>query len=207
MRLFLASEGSDPRTTKKLEEYIGGFKGRNIIYIPTAKNGNGDGRWQESQTWKFLQTCGANPSCLELEKYINGISIEPFANADVVWVTGGACGYLMYWVYRTGLDKILPEILNKTILVGSSAGAMVTGLSLDVCDWYVGENERGASYIPALKLVDFDIYPHYEDELYEQIKEKYKGNKLYLLKNGEEIIVEDDKVTVIGEERIIINNK
>jgi hypothetical protein len=37
----------------------------------------------------------------------------------------------------------------------------------------------------------------------EEIKKNYKGNALYLLKNGEEIIVEDDKVTVIGEERII----
>lgn len=39
--------------------------------------------------------------------------------------------------------------------------------------------------------------------LYEKIKENYKGDKLYLLKNGEEIIVEDDKITVVGEERII----
>jgi len=54
-------------------------------------------------------------------------------------------------------------------------------------------------------LVDFDIFPHFQDELLPKIKEKYKGDKLYLLKDGEEIIVEDGKVTVIGEERIITN--
>jgi hypothetical protein len=82
---------------------------------------------------------------------------------------------------------------------------MITGPDLNVCEWYIGESERGAKYIPSLKLVDFDIYPHYDESLLSKIKENYKGKKLYLLKNGEEIIVEDGKIEVVGEERIIQN--
>lgn len=205
MKLFLASEGSDPKSTQVLEEYVGGFKGKSVVYIPTAKNGNGEGRWEESSTWKFLQSSGLNSECLQLEDYRSGLDLSPFKDKDLVWITGGACGYLMYWIYRTGFDQLLPEILKKSIYVGSSAGAMVTGSSLNVCDWYIGETERGASYMPALKLVDFDIYPHYSDDLYSKINEKYDGKKMYLLKNGEEVIVEDDKVRVVGEERIIFN--
>jgi peptidase E len=204
MRLFLASEGSDPRTTKKLEEYIGGFKGKSVVYIPTAKNGNGEGRWEASNTWQFLLKSGMKAACLELENYKDGINMELFKNVDIIWITGGAAGYLMYWIYRTGFDQILPEILKQTLYVGSSAGAMIAGSSLDVCNWHIGETERGASFMPTLKLVDFDIYPHYEDEHYGKVKENYTGNKLYLLKNGEEIIVEDGQVSVFGEERVII---
>ena len=110
----------------------------------------------------------------------------------------------MYWLRRTRLDKHLKEVLGQgTLYVGSSAGSMITAKDLNITEWYSGENEYGASVIPGLGLVDFDIYPHYEDSLYEQVKEKYMGKKLYLLKNGEEIIVEDGKVRVIGEERII----
>ena len=43
------------------------------------------------------------------------------------------------------------------------------------------------------------------DKHFDKIKQKYCGKKLYLLKDGEEIIVEDNKVTLIGEERIITN--
>jgi peptidase E len=207
MRLFLASEGSDPLTTKKLEEYVGGFSGKGVVYIPTAKNGNGEGRWEASSTWQFLQESGMDTSCLQLEDYKDGLSLDLFKDKDLIWITGGAAGYLMYWIYRTGFDQLLPEVLKRSLYVGSSAGAMISGQSMDICNWYIGETERGASYIPSLKLVDFDIYPHYEENLYDQIKENYKGNKLYLLKNGEEIIVEDDKVKVIGEERVITNNK
>lgn len=203
MRLFLASEGGDPLTTAKLELYLGGFSGKKVIYIPTAKNGNGEGRWRESKTWKFLESSGMEPICLELENYLHGIDAKPFSKADIIWVTGGAAGYLMYWVYRTGFNELLGELLRTKLYVGSSAGSMITSPTLNVCDWYIGEIEKGAKFLPGLGLVDFDFYPHYEDTLYKKIKTRYDGNKIYLVKNGEEIIVEDGKVSIIGEERVI----
>jgi peptidase E len=124
---------------------------------------------------------------------------------DIIWMAGGACGYLMYWIRRTGLDKHLPELLkdNKRIYVGSSAGSMITAPTLDICEWYIGENEVGASSIPSLGLVDFDFYPHYEDNLYDEIVKHYHGNTMYLLKNGEVMIVENGDIKISGEERIV----
>jgi len=210
MRLFLASEGSDPRTIKNLESYLGGFSGKSVVYIPTARNGLGlSNTWKDSDTWKFLNSSGMNVTSVQLEDYIYNLDIKLFENKDILWFSGGTASYLMYWIMRTGFDQMLPKILEKSLYVGSSAGSMVTGPNLNVCEWYIGETERGAKNIPALKLVDFDIYPHFDDSLYGNIKEKYKGKKMYLLKNGEEIIVEGNdraggaKISVIGEERVI----
>lgn len=205
MKLFLASEGSDPRTIEKLENYLGGFNGKSVVYIPTAKNGNGEGRWEQSHTWQFLQKSGMKATACELENYYNGIDPKIFDDKDIIWITGGACGYLMYWIIRTGLDKLLPKILEKTLYVGSSAGSMITGPNLNICDWYVGEIEKGASFIPSLKFVDFDFYPHYEDYLYDEIKLRFNNKKIYLVKNGEVVLVEDGKIKVLGEERVITN--
>jgi peptidase E len=208
MKLFLASRASNSNTLAKLESIVGSFKNKKIAYIPTASNGENDwGYWKikGDGTWKIVNTLGAKVKAVELENYRNDSVMKELENQDIIWFAGGAAGYLMYWVIRTGLDKRLPEILKRSVYVGSSAGSMVTGPNLEICDWYIGENERGASNIPSLKLVDFDIYPHYEESLYAKIKENYKGDKLYLLKDGEEIIVENDKVTVNGEERIILN--
>jgi dipeptidase E len=204
MKLFLASEAKNPVSLKKLGDFIGGFKNKKIAYIPTAANGQGWESWREGGSWQAVNSLGAEINLIQLEDYyLSGISSD-LEGSDAVWFAGGQPGYLMYWIRRTGLDKKLREILGKgTVYVGSSAGSMVTGKTLDVTEWYIGEIERGASVIPGLGLVDFDIYPHFREELTEEIKNKYKGNSLYLLKDGEAIIIEDEKVLVFGEERVI----
>ncbi|MBP9820312.1 hypothetical protein KBC79_06295 [Candidatus Woesebacteria bacterium] len=66
-----------------------------------------------------------------------------------------------------------------------------------------GESEAGASLFPGLGYIDFEIYPHFEDEMLPEIKKHWKGNKLCLLKNGEAITVVNDQVTILGEERFL----
>ena len=117
----------------------------------------------------------------------------------------------MYWLRRCELDRFLPELLEAgSVYVGSSAGSMVAAHSLGVTEWYLGEEEKGAEVIPGLGLVDFEIYPHYEESMYETIKEKRENshgggekNPLYLLKNGEAITVENNVITVLGEKRVL----
>lgn len=205
MRLFLASEAKNPKSIEKLREYVGGLKGKSVAYIPTAGNGEeGWGSWKKGGSWNLVQTLGFDLTVIQLEEYRNESVISKIEGKDILWFAGGVPGYLMYWIKRCSLDKHLKKILDRgTLFVGSSAGAMIAGKSLQVASWGFVDNERGSDEIKPLGLVDFDIFPHYEESLLNKIKENYKGNKLYLLKNGEEIIVEDSKVVIIGGERII----
>lgn len=205
MKLFLTSEAKHPDSMKKLEEYIHGFKGKKIAYIPTAANGELTwDEWKKGTTWELVNNLGAVVTPILLENYANTNFPKSLEDKDILWVGGDACGYLMYWIKRTKLDVYLPELLDKGLIyVGSSAGSMILAPTLDVTDWYLGEEERGASYLPGLNLVDFDFYPHYEDYMLEDIKKNYKGNKMYLVKNGETLIVEDNKIKILGEERVI----
>ena len=196
MRLFLASEAKHPDSIEKLKTFVGGFAGKTIAYIPTAANGEEPfGSWKEnSGTWKLVQTLGAKVTPVQLEDYKNASAIDVVRDQDVIWVAGGQPGYLMYWMRRCELDRALPELLKTSLYVGSSAGSMVTARKLNTTEWYFGEGEPGAIVIPGLGLVDFDIYPHYEESQLEYIKAHYRGKKLYLLKNGEEVVVEDGKI-------------
>jgi peptidase E len=207
MKLFLASEAKHPETIEELRKFVGGFEGKTIAYIPTASNGEmAFGSWkEESSTWKLVQTLGSNVISVQLEDYKNSSVINVLKGKDIIWMAGGSPGYLMYWVRRCELDKAFPELLQKSIYVGSSAGSMITAATLNTTEWFFGECESGASVIPGLDFVDFDIYPHYEEHMLEYIKKQYRGNKLYLLKNGEEIIVEEGIVHVLGVERIIVH--
>jgi len=204
MKLFLASEAKHPLSVEKLKDFVGGFEGKTIGYIPTAANAQGYGSWKDGGSWSLVQTLGATVSLVVLEECSTDQVYEKLSGKNIIWFAGGQCGYLMYWIRRRALDKRIRELLGSgSIYVGSSAGSMVASPSLGVVDWYYGEEEAGASIIPSLNLVDFDIYPHYEDHLLGYVKENYKGNKLYLLKNGEEILVDGDNITVVGEERIL----
>jgi dipeptidase E len=207
MRLFLASRFHNEDTRKKLNEYVGGFKGKNIAYIPTASNGENDWdywRIKEDGAWKLVNTLGANIKPIILENYRNESVMKDLKGKDIIWFAGGMAGYLMYWIKRCKIDLHIKELLDDGALYfGTSAGAMVAGQTLQISNWRSVDGERGAEGIKPMGLVDFDIFPHFQDEYLPEIKKRYKGNKIYLLKDGEEIIVEDDKVTVIGEERII----
>ena len=91
MKLFLASQGSDPKTTSKLEQYADGFSDKSVVYIPTAKNGNNPfNTWQDSDTWKFLNLSGMEVTPLQLEDHKNGIDPKLFENKDIIWFAGGA---------------------------------------------------------------------------------------------------------------------
>lgn len=204
MKLFLASEAKNPQSIPELEKFVGGFNGKSIAYIPTAANGHGWGSWKEGGSWKLVQTLGMNISLIELENYYAEDVVPQLMGKDIIWFAGGSVGYLAYWLMITRLTERLPDVLNKgSVYVGSSAGSMVASSTLHVAEWYIGENENGVSRLPGLNLVNFEIYPHYQDELFNEIKNKYTGKKLYLLKDGEEVIVDGDTIRLIGEERIV----
>lgn len=206
MKLFLASEAKHPESIEKLRTFVNGFEGKSIAYIPTAANGeNPYGAWKTtSSTWQLVQTLGATVTPVVLEEYRNASVIDQLKGKDIIWFAGGACGYLLYWIRRCELDKQLPELLkNGSVYVGSSAGSMVAAHSLSVTEWYLGEAEIGAGIFPGLGFIDFEIYPHFEDEMLPEIKKHCNGKKICLLKNGEAVTVVDGKVTVLGEERFL----
>lgn len=213
MKIFLASEAKHPESMLKLKSFVGGFEGKSIAYVPTALNGEElYGDWERnSSSWKLVQTLGANVTSVVLEEYKDVSVVDVLREKDIIWFAGGACGYLMYWLRRCELDHFLPELLaSGAVYVGSSAGSMVTAHSLGIAEWYLDEEEKGVGVIPGLGLVDFEIYPHYEESMYESIKEKrqnenqFRGKTpLYLLKNGEAITVENNVITVLGEKRIL----
>lgn len=205
MKLFLASEAKHPESIKNLKKFIGGsFRGKKIVYIPTASNGKYYGAWKDGESIRKAISLGTELKIVELEDDVYRDVISEIKGADILWIAGGMSGYLLYWFRRTKLDKKLPEILKSgTVYVGSSAGSMICAKTQNSSEWYLGEPEPGASLVSGLGLIDFKIYPHYETNLLPQIKKHWKHGELYLLKNGEAITVVDDKVDVLGKKRVL----
>lgn len=209
MKLFLASEAKHPESIKKLKAFGGcDLQNKKIVYIPTAANGEYWGSWKVGKSVKVAKSLTKYFKIIELENYYKTDIFSPIEKADILWIAGGMAGYLLYWMRRVKFDKKLPEILSKgTIYVGSSAGSMVCAKTQYVSECYLGDPEPGASLLPGLGLIDFEIYPHFEDEQLLEIKKRWKKGELYLLKNGEAITVENNKVEVLGIKRVLKEGK
>ena len=80
--------------------------------------------------------------------------------ADALLVGGGDCQYLCYWMQQSGLTDLLPELLQKIVYVGLSAGSMI----MTRFGTTYGNHLLPAESDKSLGLVDFAIHPHLDYE-------------------------------------------
>jgi dipeptidase E len=81
---------------------------------------------------------------------------------DALLVGGGDCQYLCYWMKKSGLTDLLPEVLQKTVYVGLSAGSMI----MTRYGTTYGNHTLPADSIKSLGIVDFAIHPHLDYEAF-----------------------------------------
>ncbi len=78
----------------------------------------------------------------------------------------------MQWMNRSGLSKILPELLETRVYVGVSAGSVVTGkdLLLRTSKIIYGEDLNEPENIEGLHCVDFYVLPHLNSECFKNVR-------------------------------------
>lgn len=206
MKLFLTSSTITPNLIKPFETFIcRPSKGLRAAFIPDAGlKTPGDKSWIDVEM---------NEVCRDLQWQVEKItlanedydSLQRLSKFEVIYVNGGYSGYLAEVMKKSGFDKILPKLLsNGIIYVGSSGGSMVLSKVQDAASFYFGEPEPEALDIGGLGLVDFEFYPiHYHrwtSDLVDKIKEKRdKKLKYYLVKDGQAVSVENNKVITYGD--------
>src|SRR5215207_8130789 len=137
------------------------------LCIPTAQYGHpwvGPGE----KPWQFISGRSDNPM-VELGWKSVGVleltalpSIEEdrwvplVRETDVLLVAGGDALYLRHWMRESGLEELLPSLI-ETVWVGLSAGSMV--MAPRIGEDFVGWKPPSGSD-ETLGLVDFCICPH-----------------------------------------------
>ncbi|MBA3874966.1 MAG: Type 1 glutamine amidotransferase-like domain-containing protein [Anaerolineae bacterium] len=147
---------------------------------------------------------------------------------DAIIVGGGNKFYLSYWMEKSGLFGMLPQLLEQgKVYVGASAGSlmMTSGLNFDqnrlqetsvyFDDQFNEEMSSSAGSARTLGLVEFGIRPHLNADYFPQAKlenvEKWAlktGKPLYALDDQSALKIVDGKVEVIsnGEWKLFVNS-
>lgn len=173
MKLLLTSAGVTNKTIHNaLIEMLGKpIADSTALCIPTAMYGHpwvGPG----IKTWEFISGNSENPmvglgwksvGILELTA-LPSIDQERWVplvqETDVLLMAGGDALYLAYWMRQSGLAELLPSL--NAVYVGMSGGSMV--MAPRIGEDFIGWAPPGGSD-SALKMVDFSIFPHLENEM------------------------------------------
>jgi len=211
MKLLLTSGGI---TNKSIADALFGLTGKKpedttLVFIPTASNvETGDKDWliNDLQNLKKLNFKSIEITDISVgDEKIWKSSIE---GADILFFEGGNTYYLMEWINRSGLIKMLPELLKDKVYVGSSAGSMVTNkdLALKISQIIYGEDLDKDYEMAGLNYVDFYFLPHLNSESFVNLREDFIRNavkgireKIYVLDDNSALKVVDGKTEVISE--------
>jgi dipeptidase E len=167
MKLLLTSAGiSNNSIRKALVDLLGKpIEKSTALFIPTAIYGIKNG---PDIIRKVI--CGSlgDPFCEAGWKSLGVLELaalptikkelwEPMlCETDALLVGGGDCQYLCYWMRQSGLTKLLPQLLEKTVYVGLSAGSMIMTSFGTTYGNHVLPSETEKS----LGILDFAIHPH-----------------------------------------------
>lgn len=140
-----------------------------------------------------------------------------FERADVLFFEGGNTYHLMRWLNKSGLAKLLPELLKDKVYVGVSAGSIVTNpdLALKLSQVIYKEDMLETEELEGLNFVDFYFLPHLNSEWFKKMRreniEKVGqeiSRPIYALDDNSALKIVDNKMEVISEgEWFVINEK
>ena len=213
MKLLLTSAGISNTSIKKaLVNLLGKpITEANALFIPTAIYALPHGCTISRQVMNgsigdpFCELGWKSLGILELTA-LSSIKRELWVphlmETDALLVGGGDCQYLCYWMHQSGLEELLPTLLNKTVYVGLSAGSMImTRFGTTYGSHTLPDESR-----KSLGWVDFALHPHLDHEWFPENTLAHLAKRAatlpmpsYAIDDQTAIKVVDDVVEVVSE--------
>lgn len=223
MKLLLTSSGiSNKSIAKALFDLVGKKpQDTSLVFIPTASNViEGDKGWFINDLANLRKLNLKSIGIADISAVDKKVWSPQLKAADVIYFEGGYTYHLMKWIKKSGLIKVLPELLKTKVYVGASAGSIVTNKKLllkfgkMIYHDEVGKKELNKmKEVNGLNFVNFYFLPHLNDPDFSRmrenfIKEAVKGmtKTIYALDNQSALKIVDGKAEVISEgEWLVIN--
>lgn len=129
---------------------------------------------------------------------------------EAVHIEGGNTYYLLKHARKSGLKKVLKELIEKGLIyIGTSAGSYLMTPYIGMSSWKKEKrpkNKYGLTNFSGLNFVPFLLFVHYKPIHKEVIKEKIKKLKypLKILKDGQAILAKGGKIKFLGGKEVIL---
>lgn len=120
-------------------------------------------------------------------------ALKYIKESNIIFLLGGAPHIQMQIINKNELQQ---ELKKVPLIIGVSAGAMNQTKRVI----YIDEFEENKLYdYEGLNYFEISIYPHYSQDLIEEIKEVSQKQPIIAIPDGSFIRIENDKVEYIGK--------
>ncbi len=177
-----------------------------IAFIPTAANTEAGSKGWLIDDLRRLKELGYAVDIVDISAIEKSMWLPRLESADIIFVGGGNTYHLLHWVRLSGLEEVLPKLLETRVYAGISAGSIITGPSLQASSlrsYYpedVGKDSAG------LKYVDFHIRPHLNSPSFPKVRKPQAqqdfadfAEAVYVIDDQTAIQVVNGDIEVIGE--------
>lgn len=169
MKILLTSQGFTTDVIKKKFFEIVGKKPSeiSIAFIPTAAYPNANKSWVKQTREDLLKTGIKSLVDVDLKKHKDEELYKKLKQFDVIFVNGGNTFSLLYWVKKSGFDKVIKRLLKEgKTYVGLSAGTIIASPTIEVANWKGMDDSNVVKLdnLNSLGLVNFYIFVHYLDK-------------------------------------------
>jgi dipeptidase E len=226
MKLLLTSGGI---TNKTIADALGKLLGKSfaqakLAFIPTAADiSSGDKSWlindlNNCKKLGFREIDIIDIAAVPQEK----IWRPRIESADVLLFGGGNTFFLMHCLKKSGLAKLLPELLKSKVYVGISAGSISAAKNLALSSpgkrdlfelYYEEEDETKTDVNEGLGLVDFHVRPHLNSPDFPKLRDEYikeiakeVPEPIYAIDDQTAVQVVDGKIEIASEGKYFAYN-
>lgn len=175
-----------------------------VAFIPTASDVYQETPWIREDRNK-LSELGFQIEDVDIKNQTAEKLQQRFDNTDIIFVAGGNTIYLLEQMQKSHcLGIIRDKIKSGTIYIGSSAGSIIAGPSVEMEKVYEETEDYKVTLdsYDGLQLVNFVVIPHenkseyapYNQKIFEHYKNKYEFK---VLNDNQAILVNGDDTQLI----------
>lgn len=123
--------------------------------------------------------------------------LEELKTCDGIYLSGGNTFYFLKQLKERNMLTFIKEFVEDgKLLIGVSAGSILMSKTIEIAH-LLDENSVDLQDLKALRLIDFEVMPHWGDVNVPQEKLK-RQNSVYCLRDGDGIFIDGDTVKFVG---------
>ena len=183
-----------------------------VAFITTAAKPEENVEYVQRDWTIMKDEMGFNVEEVDIEGKTEAQVLKLLELKDIIFVEGGNTYYLLKAMRNCNFEKVIRKLLKiGKVYIGVSAGSIVAGHTVKTAGWNGGdENIVRLKDFRGLSLVPFDVFPHYQPDQAEIIKQNIpnpikRAKNLRIITDDQAILVQGKEVDLIGDgEEVII---
>ena len=209
MKIFLCGGASGNQISKALLNFSKVLdKTKPILYIPLAMDKS---KYDDCYKWFKEEIKFMNHNKFEMVKSSKELSTKNLYDYSGLYIGGGNTYKLLDEIKQnSNYEKLLDYINNNGIIFGGSAGAIIFGKDINSCMLDDKDNINLKDTSGFNIINNYSILCHLKNKNLkknlEYLRDYSITNKVIYLPEKDVILIEDNKIRIIGNEKYMIFN-